>query len=154
MVGECDGAAYPIQKKKTSLEFLRSIAHLRARTNTLAAVARVRSTLAQATHEFFQGEGFRYVQTPLITASDCEAAGGTGPLPRSSRPPHRPAWWSPVLWLIIVGQGFLLWLLYVWLLQFPPFRKGYQRLGPWFDSAFGAGLLALAVFLVVNRSLI
>eukprot|EP00908_Phaeocystis_cordata_P004601 Transcript_14997.p1 GENE.Transcript_14997~~Transcript_14997.p1 ORF type:complete len:582 (-),score=276.45 Transcript_14997:123-1868(-) len=75
LVGECDGAAYPIQKKKTSLEFLRSIAHLRARTNTLAAVARVRSTLAQATHEFFQGEGFRYVQTPLITASDCEGAG-------------------------------------------------------------------------------
>ena len=101
LVGECDGAAYPIQKKKTSLEFLRSIAHLRARTNTLAAVARVRSTLAQATHEFFQGEGFRYVQTPLITASDCEAAGGTGPLPRSSRPPHRPAWWSR-------GPGLLL----------------------------------------------
>jgi len=75
LVGECDGAAYPIQKKKTSLEFLRSIAHLRSRTNTLAAVSRVRSTLAQATHEFFQGEGFRYVQTPLITASDCEGAG-------------------------------------------------------------------------------
>ena len=75
LVGACDGASYPIQKKKTSLEFLRSIAHLRARTNSIAAVARVRSTLAQATHQFFQGEGFRYVQTPLITASDCEGAG-------------------------------------------------------------------------------
>ena len=67
---------------------------------------------------------------------------------------ERPAWWSPVLWAIIVGQGFLLWWLYVWLLQFPPFRKGYQRLGPWFDSALGVGLLALAVFLVINRSLV
>ncbi|MFP6883975.1 MAG: LysE family translocator [Roseibacillus sp.] len=62
----------------------------------------------------------------------------------------RPAWWSPVLWIIIVGQGFLLWLLYVWLLQFPLFRNGYQRAGPWFDSAFGAGLLTLAVLLAVN----
>ena len=101
VVGTCADPKYPLQKKRHSLEFLRTIAHLRARTNTLAAVARVRSTLAQATHEFFQGEGFRYVQTPLITASDCEAAGGTGPLPRSSRPPHRPAWWSR-------GPGLLL----------------------------------------------
>ena len=62
----------------------------------------------------------------------------------------RPAWWSPALWLIIVLQGFVLWALYVWLLQFPPFRNGYQRAGPWFDTAFGAGLLTLAVLLVVN----
>ncbi len=62
----------------------------------------------------------------------------------------RPGWWSPVLWLVIVLQGFVLWALYVWLLQFPPFRNGYQRAGPWFDTAFGVGLLTLAVLLVVN----
>jgi len=64
----------------------------------------------------------------------------------------RPVWWSPALWVIIVGQGFLLWWLYVWLLQFPPFRNSYQRAGPWLDSAFGAGLLTLAVLLVINQS--
>lgn len=75
LVGSCPSDGYPLQKKRHTLEFLRGIAHLRARTNTLAAAARVRSTLAQATHEFFQGEGFRYVQTPILTASDCEGAG-------------------------------------------------------------------------------
>ena len=57
------------------VEFLRSIAHLRARTNTISAVSRVRSALAFATHKFFQEEGFLYLQSPLITASDCEGAG-------------------------------------------------------------------------------
>tara|TARA_B110001452_G_scaffold64498_1_gene51220 strand:+ start:1423 stop:2199 length:777 start_codon:yes stop_codon:yes gene_type:complete len=75
LVGSCPSDGYPLQKKRHTLEFLRGIAHLRARTNTLAAAARVRSTLAQATHEFFAGEGFRYVQTPILTASDCEGAG-------------------------------------------------------------------------------
>lgn len=74
VVGECDDS-FPLQKKRHSLEFLRSIAHLRARTNTIGAIARVRSALAQATHAFFANEGFTYVQTPLITASDCEGAG-------------------------------------------------------------------------------
>lgn len=74
VVGECDDS-FPLQKKRHSLEFLRSIAHLRARTNTIGAIARVRSALAQATHAFFAGEGFTYVQTPLITSSDCEGAG-------------------------------------------------------------------------------
>ncbi|CAM9674875.1 unnamed protein product [Discosporangium mesarthrocarpum] len=74
VLGECP-ADYPLQKKRHSLEFLRGIAHLRPRTNTIAAVARVRSALAQATHDFFRSEGFVYLQSPLITASDCEGAG-------------------------------------------------------------------------------
>lgn len=75
VVGECPGETYPLAKKRHSLEFLRQIAHLRPRTNTIAAVARVRSHLAGAIHAFFQQAGFVYVQTPLITASDCEGAG-------------------------------------------------------------------------------
>lgn len=75
IVGECPGDTYPLAKKRHSLEYLRTIAHLRPRTNTIAAVARVRSTLAGAIHQFFQDTGFVYVQTPLITASDCEGAG-------------------------------------------------------------------------------
>lgn len=75
VVGSCPGDTYPLAKKKHSLEFLRTIAHLRPRTNTISAVARVRSQLAGAIHSFFQKSGFVYVQTPLITASDCEGAG-------------------------------------------------------------------------------
>lgn len=75
VVGECPADTYPLAKKRHSLEYLRSIAHLRPRTNTIAAVARVRSQLAGAVHAFFQQSGFVYVQTPLITASDCEGAG-------------------------------------------------------------------------------
>ena len=74
LVSDCSGAEYPLQKKRHSLEFLCSIAHLRPRT-TSASVARVRSALAYATHKFFQERGFLYLQTPLITASDCEGAG-------------------------------------------------------------------------------
>lgn len=66
---------YPLQKKKHSLEFLRSIAHLRPRTNTFSAVFRVRSVLAQAIHRYFHDNGFVYAHTPIITASDCEGAG-------------------------------------------------------------------------------
>jgi asparaginyl-tRNA synthetase len=68
-------ADYPLQKKRHSLEYLRSIAHLRPRTNTFAAVFRVRSLLAFAIHRFFQGKGFVYVHTPIITGSDAEGAG-------------------------------------------------------------------------------
>lgn len=75
LVGSCPGETFPLAKKRHSLEYLRTIAHLRPRTNTIAAVARVRSTLAGAIHFFFQNQGFQYVQTPLITASDCEGAG-------------------------------------------------------------------------------
>jgi asparaginyl-tRNA synthetase len=73
--GWADPAEYPLQKKQHSFEFLREIAHLRPRTNTFGAVFRVRNALAAAVHEFFQDRGFLYVQTPIITASDCEGAG-------------------------------------------------------------------------------
>src|SRR5574344_2832131 len=66
---------YPLQKKGHSMEFLRTIAHLRGRSNTFAAVYRLRSTLAFAIHKFFQEEGFSYVHTPIISCSDAEGAG-------------------------------------------------------------------------------
>lgn len=66
---------YPLQKKKTSFEYLRTIAHLRPRTNTFSAVFRVRSVLSYAIHKFFQERGFVYVHTPIITSSDAEGAG-------------------------------------------------------------------------------
>ncbi|KAL2901700.1 Asparagine--tRNA ligase chloroplastic/mitochondrial [Bienertia sinuspersici] len=74
MVGESD-SSFPIQKKKVSREFLRTKAHLRPRTNTFGAVARVRNALAYATHKFFQENGFVWLSSPIITASDCEGAG-------------------------------------------------------------------------------
>ena len=69
------GADYPLQKKRHSFEYLRTIPHLRARTNTFQAVFRVRSLIAYAIHTFFQERGFVYVHTPIITGSDCEGAG-------------------------------------------------------------------------------
>ena len=66
---------YPLQKKRHSVEYLRTIAHLRPRTNLFSAVFRVRSVAAHAIHTFFQDRGFVYVHTPIITASDCEGAG-------------------------------------------------------------------------------
>lgn len=66
---------YPLQKKRHSFEYLRSIAHLRPRSNTFSAVFRVRSVLAHAIHEFFRQKGYVYVHTPIITGSDCEGAG-------------------------------------------------------------------------------
>ncbi|MBR6086207.1 MAG: asparagine--tRNA ligase [Spirochaetales bacterium] len=74
LVGDCP-LDYPLQKKRHTLEYLREIGHLRARTNTIGAVQRVRSTMAYAVHRFFQENGFYYVNTPLITASDAEGAG-------------------------------------------------------------------------------
>lgn len=73
--GWADPATYPLQKKRHSFEFLRQIAHLRSRTNTLGAVTRVRNRLSYAIHQFFQDRGFYYIQTPIITTSDCEGAG-------------------------------------------------------------------------------
>ena len=66
---------YPLQKKRHTIEYLRTIAHLRPRTNTFSAVFRVRSVAAYAIHQFFQEQGFVYIHTPIITASDCEGAG-------------------------------------------------------------------------------
>lgn len=73
--GTADPNTYPLQKKGHTLEFLRSIAHLRPRTNTFGAVLRIRHAMAFAIHKFFNDKGFVYLHTPLITASDCEGAG-------------------------------------------------------------------------------
>jgi asparaginyl-tRNA synthetase len=73
--GMADVETYPLQKKGHSFEFLRAIAHLRPRTNTFGAIARVRNCVCNSIHEFFQQEGFLSIHTPIITASDCEGAG-------------------------------------------------------------------------------
>lgn len=73
--GDADPDTYPLQKKRHSFEFLRTIAHLRSRTNTLGAVYRVRNAAATAIHQFFQERGFLWIHTPIISASDCEGAG-------------------------------------------------------------------------------
>ena len=73
--GECDPVRYPLQKKDTSFEYLRTVAHMRPRTNTFGAILRVRNAMAFAIHKFFNEKGFVYLHTPLITASDCEGAG-------------------------------------------------------------------------------
>jgi asparaginyl-tRNA synthetase len=70
-----DPETYPIQQKRHTLEYLREVAHLRPRTNTLGALTRVRHCLSQAIHRFFHDEGFFWIHTPIITASDCEGAG-------------------------------------------------------------------------------
>jgi asparaginyl-tRNA synthetase len=75
LLGTADPETYPLQKKRHTPEFLREIAHLRPRTNTFGAMARVRNTVAFAIHSFFQEQGFQYIQTPIITASDAEGAG-------------------------------------------------------------------------------
>ena len=73
--GECDPVRYPLQKKDTSFEYLRTVAHMRMRTNTFGAVLRIRNQMAFAIHEYFHSKGFVYLHTPLITESDCEGAG-------------------------------------------------------------------------------
>ncbi|MFZ4677082.1 MAG: asparagine--tRNA ligase [Nodosilinea sp.] len=73
--GTADGETYPLQKKRHSFEYLRTLGHLRSRTNTLGAVFRVRNACAQAIHQFFKEQGFLWIHTPIITASDCEGAG-------------------------------------------------------------------------------
>ena len=75
IIGDCNPETYPLQPKKHSLEFLREIAHLRARTNTFSAVYRVRHAMIFAVHEFFNNKGFINVHTPIITGSDAEGAG-------------------------------------------------------------------------------
>ncbi|MFQ3619436.1 MAG: asparagine--tRNA ligase [Spirochaetales bacterium] len=75
VIGEAPADTYPLQKKRHSFEFLREIAHLRPRTNTFGALARVRNTLAFAIHRYFQEKGFYYIHTPIITGSDAEGAG-------------------------------------------------------------------------------
>ncbi|KAJ7547998.1 hypothetical protein O6H91_08G113000 [Diphasiastrum complanatum] len=94
LVGESDATTFPVQKKKLSREYLRTIAHLRPRTNTFGAVARVRSALAFATHKFFQEMGFVWLASPIVTAADCEGAGEqfcvTTLIPNSHTNPNTP----------------------------------------------------------------
>ena len=75
LLGAADAATFPLQKKGYSFEFLREIAHLRPRTNSFGAVARVRNCISRSIHNFFQSRGFLYINTPIITTSDCEGAG-------------------------------------------------------------------------------
>ena len=75
VIGECDPVRYPLQKKDTSLEYLRTVAHMRPRTNTFGAILRIRHAMAFAIHKFFNDKGFVYLNTPLITESDAEGAG-------------------------------------------------------------------------------
>ncbi len=75
VLGECDPMRFPLQKKDTSLEYLRTVAHMRLRTNTFGAVLRIRNAMAFAIHKFFNEKGFVYLHTPLITESDAEGAG-------------------------------------------------------------------------------
>ncbi len=75
VIGEAPPESYPLQKKRHSFEFLREIAHLRPRTNTFGAVARVRNVMSYAIHRFFQERGFYYIHTPIISTSDAEGAG-------------------------------------------------------------------------------
>lgn len=75
VLGDADAETYALQKKRHSFEFLRTIAHLRPRTNTFGAIARVRNCVCRSIHDFFQEQGFLYVHPPIITSSDCEGAG-------------------------------------------------------------------------------
>ncbi|MBK8956758.1 MAG: asparagine--tRNA ligase [Saprospiraceae bacterium] len=75
ILGDCDASVYPLQPKKHSMEFLRQIGHLRFRTNTFSAIFRIRHALAYAIHDFFHKQGFYYLHSPVITASDAEGAG-------------------------------------------------------------------------------
>ena len=88
-----DPETYPIAKKRHTFEYLRTVAHLRPRTNTFGAIARVRNAIANAVHGFLQAEGFVWVNTPIITASDCEGAGElfrVSTLDLANRPPGPP----------------------------------------------------------------
>jgi asparaginyl-tRNA synthetase len=94
MLGECDPVRFPLQKKDTTFEYLRTVAHMRPRTNTFGAVLRLRSQMAFAIHDYFHSKGFVYLHTPIITASDAEGAGNMfqvttldlgAPLPRDKK---------------------------------------------------------------------
>ena len=101
LVGDvADPATYPIAKKRHSFEQLRSVAHLRPRTNTFGAIARVRSGIAQAVHRYFDSRGFVWVNTPIITGTDCE---GAGELFRVAAPEH-PDFFGRETFLAVSGQ--------------------------------------------------
>src|SRR5262249_20740550 len=75
LLGDAPAETYALQKKGHTFEFLRTIAHLRPRTNTFGAIARLRHRVSKTIHDFFDEQGFFYIHTPIITASDCEGAG-------------------------------------------------------------------------------
>ena len=103
LVGAADGESYPLQKKGHTMEFMRSIAHLRPRANAFGAVFRIRATLAQATHRFFDERDFAYVHTPIITASDCEGAGEMFEGKATGEKPGSPFFGRPAM-LTVSGQ--------------------------------------------------
>lgn len=106
VIGRAD-PSFPLQKKRHSFEYLRSIAHLRVRSNTFGAVFRVRSMLAQAVHEFFAARKFVYVHTPIITGSDCEGAGEmfrVTTLPAGSSTPAGEDFFGKPTFLTVSGQ--------------------------------------------------
>lgn len=109
IIGTCP-EEYPLQKKRHSFEFLRTIAHLRPRTNTFGSVARVRNALAFATHKFFQEErGLFYVMTPIITGADCEGAGQmfqvtTVDLDKAQKPNWAEDFFGKKTYLTVSGQ--------------------------------------------------
>jgi asparaginyl-tRNA synthetase len=90
ILGIADPSEYPLQKKRHSFEYLRTIAHLRPRTNTQRAVTRVRNCLAIATHQFFQKNDFLYIHTPILTAANCEGAGDMFHVTTFEDPPKDP----------------------------------------------------------------
>jgi asparaginyl-tRNA synthetase len=103
VLGWADPETYPLQKKRHSLEFLRTISHLRPRTNVLGAVTRVRSRLAFAVNMFFQERGFVLVHTPIITTSDCEGAGEMFQVSATGEKKNTPFFGSPA-GLTVSGQ--------------------------------------------------
>ncbi|MGQ9604599.1 MAG: asparagine--tRNA ligase [Thermogutta sp.] len=109
VIGWAPPESYPLQKKRHSYEFLRTIAHLRPRTNSFGAVMRVRNTVCRSIHEFFQEEGFLYIHTPIITASDCEGAGAmfrVTTLDPAAVPPAKPQddFFGKPTYLTVSGQ--------------------------------------------------
>ncbi|MCR4910193.1 MAG: asparagine--tRNA ligase [Bacteroidales bacterium] len=112
--GECDPVRYPLQKKDTSFEYLRTVAHLRPRTNTFGAVYRLRSQMAYAIHQYFHDKGFVYLNTPLITESDAEGAGqmfqvttldlGNVPKNKKNLPDYKQDFFGKMTSLTVSGQ--------------------------------------------------
>ncbi|MEM9826196.1 MAG: asparagine--tRNA ligase [Planctomycetota bacterium] len=107
VLGWADPETYPLQKKRHTFEKLREWAHLRPRTNTFGAVARVRNRIAQATHRFYDEQGFYYLNTPILTASDCEGAGEmfrVTTLPPGSNQPAAADFFGKPTHLTVSGQ--------------------------------------------------
>ena len=106
LLGDCPAESYPLQKKHHSFEFLRTLPHLRPRTQTTLALSRLRNTLFYQTHRFFQERGFSHIHTPILTSTDCEGAGEqflVSTLPRESEEKHSP-FFGQDAYLTVSGQ--------------------------------------------------